>query len=163
MAGIYLNFSPRILRLLTDYRLWSCDQPQGELALLLTGASRYRGGASDYVFFEGATQAQFEALLALADKLHYDMRAAGCNQSDSAAAAQWRRRLREVDVRVSGAPARQAVQRTRAIAVRPGLAPLFPPPPAQGPARKTYEQRVWEVLVDFVDYTQSSEWMGAEL
>lgn len=154
MTGICLHFSPRILRLLSDYRLWSGDQPQGELALLLAGATRQRCGSTDWAFFEGATPEQLDALRALADKLRDDMRAAGCNQSDGAAAAQWRRRLRECAGRLSGALA----PRARTIVVRQGLAPLFPQPPAQGPARKTYEQRVWDALVEFVDFTQSSAW-----
>lgn len=159
MTGITLYFTPRILRLLTDYRMWANDRPDGDLAQALAGVPRYQGGDPNYAVFKDVTQAHLDELLAFAERLHRDIRTAGCNQSDSAAAAQWKRRLRELTGSHTTAPAVRPTPAARAMVRRADLAPLFAPPPAQGPARTAYEQRVWAALVDFVDFTQTAAWL----
>lgn len=154
---IYILFTRRVREICAQQNQWARGQPQGALAQLLARAKPWPPlPRSGDVMFE-CTQPQAEALHAKVRELHASMRAAGINQRDGAAVAQWARRIREAIAK--GTPP------VAARAALPGAAliglDLFSPPPSDPRVQAAYRQHVMESLRELVDFSQSSAYCVA--
>jgi hypothetical protein len=155
----YFTLSPALQTFYAARGMWINGQPQGALASML-GPMAWLGTA----WASGQRPISFwasdEQLAALAD----DLRSVGPRGLNGAQLAQTLRRLREAAVRSGSTLATVPSVRPRETAGETAPATPFEPlrcPPA-GKAKQCFEEHVMRMIRDFVDFTQSSAYTGAD-